>query len=258
MINLLRKIRYQLLAESKFSRYLIYAIGEIVLVVIGILIALAVNDWNQDRKDQKLGNNLLVRVQQELVQDTASFRAIIAHNNELREEIKGMLVTLYEGVNSVEQVQHISAIYDQSLDQVFTPNDNTYNGMVSSGTLGLIRNPELKEKIVDLYSEYNQKKALLSAINQWMGGVAVTVDTETDFIKFSTAVSDIYTTPEMLNENDFSFLNNKEDRRFKIIVRAISATAFNQKARNAYYLELINRCDTVLQHIEQELILTSR
>ena len=49
MIKFFRKIRQKLLTQNKFSKYLLYAVGEIVLVVIGILIALQINNWNQDR-----------------------------------------------------------------------------------------------------------------------------------------------------------------------------------------------------------------
>lgn len=52
MIKFFRKIRQRLLSENKFSKYLIYAIGEIVLVVIGILIALQINNWNQRHSDK--------------------------------------------------------------------------------------------------------------------------------------------------------------------------------------------------------------
>jgi len=253
MIKFFRHIRKQLLTENKFSKYVLYAIGEIMLVVVGILIALAVNNWNQETKDHRLGKDYLSRIHRDLVQDTTNFRHIITQNNILREDIKGLLVTLYNGVDNVEQVQYMGSIYDKALDQVFSPNDNTYKGMLSSGTLGLIQNLALKEEIIDLYSEYDQKRALLSAIGQWMIKIATTETIETDFIKFNNGVLDIFTTQEMLNENDFSFLNNKEDRRFKIFVKAIAATAFNQRASNGYYLELINRCDNVLQHIEQEL-----
>lgn len=51
MIKRFRNIRHTLLNEGKTSRYLKYAIGEIVLVVIGILIALQINNWNEDRKE---------------------------------------------------------------------------------------------------------------------------------------------------------------------------------------------------------------
>ena len=51
MIKFFRKIRQHLLSEKKFSRYLIYAVGEIVLVVIGILIALSINNQNEEKKE---------------------------------------------------------------------------------------------------------------------------------------------------------------------------------------------------------------
>ena len=50
MISLLRKIRKRLITEGSFSSYLLYAIGEILLVVVGILIALQINNWNEQRK----------------------------------------------------------------------------------------------------------------------------------------------------------------------------------------------------------------
>ena len=66
MIKFFRRIRQQLLTENKFSKYLLYAIGEIVLVVIGILIALQVNNWREEQQDIKdfnliikeIGNNI--------------------------------------------------------------------------------------------------------------------------------------------------------------------------------------------------------
>ena len=253
MIKFFRQIRQIMIKENKVSKYLLYAIGEIALVVIGILIALGVNNWNQEKKDHRLGKDYLLRIHRDLVQDTINFKGIITHNNNLRKDIKGLLVTLYNGVDNIEQIQNMSAIYDKALDQVFSPNDNTYKSMINSAMLGLIQNLELKEEIVDLYSEYDQTRALLSGIGEWMISIATTETKETDFIKFNNGVSDIFTTPEMLNENDFSFLNNKEDRRFKVFVRAISATAFNQSASNAYYLELINKCSLVLTLIDQEL-----
>jgi sensor domain CHASE-containing protein len=54
MIKFFRKIRQKMLTESKFSKYLLYAIGEIVLVVIGILIALQINNWNENKKLEEL------------------------------------------------------------------------------------------------------------------------------------------------------------------------------------------------------------
>jgi len=62
MINFFRKIRRQLANENKFQKYFRYAFGEITLVVIGILIALQVNNWNEKRKQQKQFDTLIAKV----------------------------------------------------------------------------------------------------------------------------------------------------------------------------------------------------
>jgi len=66
MIKFFRRIRQQLLTENKFSKYLLYAIGEIVLVVVGILIALQINIWNEKRKISNEIENVFTLLEQEL------------------------------------------------------------------------------------------------------------------------------------------------------------------------------------------------
>jgi hypothetical protein len=73
MIKFFRKIRQNLLSENKFSKYLIYAIGEIILVVIGILIALSINNWNEDRKEKINQRSVLSNLLQDLKSDSVSY-----------------------------------------------------------------------------------------------------------------------------------------------------------------------------------------
>lgn len=77
MIKFFRRIREQLLSANKFSKYLIYAIGEIVLVVIGILIALQINNWNERRNTRALAKNYLTDIKRDLKTDTLTFHAAI-------------------------------------------------------------------------------------------------------------------------------------------------------------------------------------
>ena len=65
MIKFFRKIRQRLLSENKFTRYLIYAVGEIILVVIGILIALQINNLNETRKDRIEEQKILIQLKEE-------------------------------------------------------------------------------------------------------------------------------------------------------------------------------------------------
>jgi len=67
MINFLRRIRQNMLSENKLSIYLVYAIGEVVLVVFGILIAFQIDNWNENRKLRDLENILLIDIRDNLI-----------------------------------------------------------------------------------------------------------------------------------------------------------------------------------------------
>jgi hypothetical protein len=73
MIKFFRKFRQKLLIENKFSKYLIYAIGEIILVVIGILIALSINNWNEERKEDLVARNIYYNFLRDIKADSISF-----------------------------------------------------------------------------------------------------------------------------------------------------------------------------------------
>ncbi|MBT8323911.1 MAG: hypothetical protein KJO96_01335, partial [Winogradskyella sp.] len=64
MIKFFRHIRYKLMEQNKTGRYFKYAIGEIILVVIGILIALQINNWNQHRLNLKKERSMLFEIQE--------------------------------------------------------------------------------------------------------------------------------------------------------------------------------------------------
>jgi sensor domain CHASE-containing protein len=69
MIKFFRKIRQKMLTENKFSKYLLYAVGEIILVVIGILIALQINNWNEKEKLKAEEVKFLKNFKQSLISD---------------------------------------------------------------------------------------------------------------------------------------------------------------------------------------------
>src|SRR6056300_1437527 len=73
MIKFFRKIRQNLLMENKTGKYLKYAIGEIALVVIGILIALSINNWNEDVKNKRMEISYLIRILNDIDNDIIQF-----------------------------------------------------------------------------------------------------------------------------------------------------------------------------------------
>jgi hypothetical protein len=77
MLFLLRQIRRKLLSENKITTYLFYGIGEISLVVVGILIAVSIDGWNDDRKTVRQEQSYLERLLSENKQDQATFTSLI-------------------------------------------------------------------------------------------------------------------------------------------------------------------------------------
>lgn len=73
MIKFFRKIRQKLLSEGRFSKYLIYAAGEIALVMIGILLALGINNWNENRKNKESEKIILIQINKNLAIDSVQF-----------------------------------------------------------------------------------------------------------------------------------------------------------------------------------------
>ena len=101
MIKIFRKIRQNSLMENKTGKYLKYAIGEIVLVVIGILIALQINNWNETRKNNTKKNALTQALIEGLKKDTLAinnsikeFKTLLTENERLQERLYAANVNL--------------------------------------------------------------------------------------------------------------------------------------------------------------------
>ncbi len=91
MINFFRKIRKQLADQNKPLKYFRYAVGEIVLVMIGILLALQVNNWNEERKDQNELRNILQSIVADMKDDVPSVKYGFELVKEENERIKSFL-----------------------------------------------------------------------------------------------------------------------------------------------------------------------
>ena len=118
MIKFFRNIRRRLLRKNRFTRYLIYAIGEIILVVIGILIALQINNWNEDRQNRKLERGLM----KDLITDLKNALRLIEEvidRNQIKTERLDSLLTYAQKVNDLED-QNI--LYELSILSLYNIN----------------------------------------------------------------------------------------------------------------------------------------
>lgn len=162
MISFFRKIRQELFKNSsetslpngKTGQYLKYAFGEIILVVIGILIALQINNWQNQDKENQLERRYISNLINDLKNDSAAL-----HSNFLKLKIqatsKDKLYQIFNG-NSNESDSLLVHFKRQWFPITpYSPVKSTFDEMISNSHLGLIKPDTLRESILKLYARYD-------------------------------------------------------------------------------------------------------
>jgi len=152
MIKFFRKIRYDLMGKNKTRKYLKYAIGEIVLVVIGILIALSINNLNDNRILQNELSDYLKKIKDDISSDIQSAEEI----NKFRDSSKYYSHKYFETVKSSNLGMKdfrkvLNSQYSPFYPYALGSSKNGYIALINSGLIAKIDNPELKSSIFDYY-----------------------------------------------------------------------------------------------------------
>lgn len=152
MIGFFRRIRKKLADENRFIRYSRYAIGEIVLVMVGILLALQVNNWNEYRKDRIQEQEVLEQLKEEYEINLKQLESKIRMRNIVIESSKKLL----SYIDSPETANNDSILYNLSRGGLRPTFDPIKNDLVSSNKLSLIQNNKLRKLLSQWESNYHQ------------------------------------------------------------------------------------------------------
>jgi len=148
MIKFFRKIRQQLAYDNNVSKYTRYAIGEIVLVVIGILIALQINNWNNNRIEHKIETNILSEILVNLEKDVINLNSKIAYNNDKTKHNRDVLEHLEQRTPLTDSLKRS---YSRLIGRgTFEPITVAYENLKSKG-IDIIHNDSLRIAISELY-----------------------------------------------------------------------------------------------------------
>lgn len=162
MITIFRRLRQKFIESGSITKYLLYAIGEILLVVIGILIALQVNNWNEERLDRGKELRLLGQLQNDLQVSSESINDLYGRLEISSSSADSLLQSFRSGQENKGFVFQASLIHRRFF---FNP---SYSGYAQLGTSSgnVIRNDELRNKIVEIYEggfeEIIKRQQLLS------------------------------------------------------------------------------------------------
>lgn len=177
MIKLLRRIRRRLIDKGNLRKYLIYAIGEILLVMIGILLALQVSNWNQKRIEHKKELKALIDLNKEFKLNEQRIK--------IKQHSRISIVPKLE--NYVRQISSGDADYssfkdfhsDQFLFGMTNPANGVINTLISSGEIALISNDSLKYFLTDWKNQvenlYENEQILWNSGLIYIGSYAKTI-----------------------------------------------------------------------------------
>jgi Family of unknown function (DUF6090) len=147
MIRFFRQLRQNLLMENKTSRYLKYAIGEIILVVIGILIALSINNWNNDRLIKKEVVNYLTQIKGELKIDIEHYKEDLTGIQKSINFLDHISAGHYSEVDVADILNHLAKNYNTRVFGV------SYNKLLESGNIDFIEDISLKTQLQSYFFE---------------------------------------------------------------------------------------------------------
>ncbi len=157
MIKLFRKIRHNLLNEGKISKYFKYAIGEIILVVIGILIALSINNWNENQKQKKQLDVIYTAVEQNLKTDLKNIKVPIEFFEKLDSTITNILTTNYstsflDSINETNYLECIPCKSNINMYESFEKQDNGFELLKKYEDNQSTKENEFSQDIIQFYT----------------------------------------------------------------------------------------------------------
>lgn len=157
MIKFFRKIRQNLISDGKTGKYLKYAIGEIILVVIGILIALQINNLNEAKKTRTKEVSYLKNIKNDLVITNLEIDQYISKRIELVIAANN-IVEHYNGKPVTDWNEFNKYTVDVYTWQRFYQTDNTFQELMNSGNFTIISNDSIKKEILTVDKFYKQLK----------------------------------------------------------------------------------------------------
>jgi hypothetical protein len=158
MIKFFRKIRQSLLTENRFSKYLLYAVGEILLVVIGILIALQVNEWNENRKNKFEEYRILVNLKAEIQDNLKSLEASISKRDRQINAVKALLQLVDEQPETPKPFSVDSLIGLCRYIPNFEARSGVIEEILNSGKLNLLESEQLRKLLSNWYGDLEDLK----------------------------------------------------------------------------------------------------
>ena len=183
MIKFFRKIRYDLMEKNKTGKYFKYAIGEILLVVIGILIALQVNNWNQERIQKKELDDLIESVSSNIASDVKSLKLFKTARESMvkqmdstisyyKQDDLGLPIYKIKKLTQNQAYYYGTAFKELRNTVILQPNMSAFNALKTSAYFGILQETDLGHVLNTYYTYLKNLQILEEEHNQFIKNVS--------------------------------------------------------------------------------------
>ena len=155
MINFFKRLRYVNMETGKTSRYFKYALGEIILVVIGILIALSINNWSETSKIRKREQVLLNEIHQEFLNNKAQLETVVTFHKKAYRACTKLIAEFPIDLNTVNLDSLSTYLYETQWRYSFNPSQGSINSFINTASFETITNDKLRQHIVSWQDQVN-------------------------------------------------------------------------------------------------------
>jgi len=179
--------------ENKTGKYLKYAIGEIILVMIGILLALQVNNWNEVRKENGLKNEYSNRLINDLKKDISTIEINKNRIEKIQIIISDFTKSLDSDISLAEKIAITEKYFTEGWSTVsFAAHSNTYSDLSQTGNMKVFKSAELRENILSYYALVDTYSNSYELNKGWVLPIDVTISEETNALGFSSETKNLY------------------------------------------------------------------
>ena len=251
MIKFFRHIRRSLIGENKMSKYLKYAIGEILLVVIGILIALQINNWNESNKTRQIEVTYLGSLRTEFIANLNALNTSISKCDRQVNQLDEILTFFEPKKLDTLTPEYIAKSLGSTLqyDVSFNPIMAVQTELISSGNLKQISNTQLRQRIADFGAYLDIISKQENSANEINSNIGVQISKMISFRPLFEAVGYEVSGNSEFSNSDLKLLF----KSFELENNLIMYQAMSKTTSSAYYSRLKKDIETILNIIEEEL-----
>ena len=246
MFRFFRQLRKNLIGNGQVRRYLFYALGEIALVVIGILLALQIDAWNEERLDRKKEILYLKEIRANLEDDLSNVVYSIDFNLKKDSVIRACLNSMLNAPSNREAMLEISRNMPLLAEfSIYTQNRVAYDNMLSAENIDLISTDKLR---IDLSAFYADQNLLVGTQERVKQLTRIFVDNITPLLMNRENITQFFQ-----KENDFISGNDLDFRTNRVLFGDLFGMQRNLESHTMYLENYKRGIEKLMNQIDQKL-----